>query len=261
MFVPKSKVSRYYFENGEWIYTDKIAEFACECDKLSKGLVISRLEQVYDQIFVDESQDLAGYDLDLLKLLVQSSLDIVIVGDCRQSTYYTNNSAKNQKFKGFNVIQLFEEWEKHGLCVLSQKKESFRCNKQICDFADRLYPEFDPTISKNTVVTAHDGIFIVTPSNVTHYYDLFKPVVLKDSIRTSTMDLPSMNFGAAKGRTFDRVLIFPNEPIRKYLVNGNFSQLAQQTRARLYVAITRARHSVAFVCENTTNNFGIGSFV
>ncbi|HYQ86139.1 MAG TPA: UvrD-helicase domain-containing protein [Bacteroidota bacterium] len=261
LYVRKENVSRYYFQNGEWIYTDKIAEFACVCNELSQGLVIARLEQIYDQIFVDESQDLAGYDFDLLELLVRSILNIVIVGDCRQSTYFTNCSPKNHKFKGYNIIRLFNHWESKGLCVVTQNNESFRCNQKICDFADRLYPELDATKSKNGDVTGHDGVFVVNSTDVSSYYDLFKTVVLKDSIKTLTMDLPSMNFGIAKGKTFDRVLIFPNGPIRKYLASGDSSQLAPRTKAGLYVAITRAKYSVAFVCQEIAPDLDIEGFV
>lgn len=54
-----------------------------------------------------------------------------------------------------------------------------------------------------------------------------------------------MNIGVAKGSTFDRVLIFPTHPMLKYLDGGDPSEL--KAPERLYVAATRARHSVAFV--------------
>jgi hypothetical protein len=54
-----------------------------------------------------------------------------------------------------------------------------------------------------------------------------------------------MNIGVAKGSTFDRVLIFPTEPMLKYLelLDGSMLKAPQ----RLYVASTRARFSLAFV--------------
>lgn len=251
IYIPKTNIPGYYLQDGERIFTDKIAEFACKCNELSKGLVINRLEQIFDQIFVDESQDLAGYDFDLLELFVRSKITMMIVGDCRQSTYFTNCSPKNKRFKGCNIIQLFKEWEKKGFCSLTQKNESFRCNQLICDFADQLYPQLDATVSNNRDVTGHDGIFMVKPSDALRYHELYKPIILKDSIKTSTMNLPSLNFGIAKGRTFNRVLIFPNGTIREFLTRGDPSPLKPRTKALLYVAITRAKFSVAFVCEET----------
>lgn len=57
---------------------------------------------------------------------------------------------------------------------------------------------------------------------------------------------PAINFGDAKGLTFERVLIYPTKPILAWLKDCN-SKLEPKSRAKLYVAITRAMHSAAFV--------------
>jgi superfamily I DNA/RNA helicase len=59
-----------------------------------------------------------------------------------------------------------------------------------------------------------------------------------------------MNFGESKGLSFDRVLIYPTDPIQNWLRNNN-SVIADTSRSKLYVAITRARYSVAFVVSDT----------
>jgi superfamily I DNA/RNA helicase len=59
---------------------------------------------------------------------------------------------------------------------------------------------------------------------------------------------PAINFGEAKGRGFDHVVILPTEPMRKWrAVPG--SKLVSQCRARFYVAMTRARHSVVIAMD------------
>jgi DNA helicase-2/ATP-dependent DNA helicase PcrA len=58
-----------------------------------------------------------------------------------------------------------------------------------------------------------------------------------------------MNFGKSKGLTFDRVLIYLPGTMLKWLKDAN-TDLAGGSRAKLYVAITRARLSVAFVCDD-----------
>ena len=77
------------------------------------------------------------------------------------------------------------------------------------------------------------------------YFDTHRPVVLRDSKRTSTLGYPAINIGVAKGSTFDRVLIFPTKPMKQYLADGDPSKL--KAPERLYVAVTRARHSATFV--------------
>ncbi len=54
-----------------------------------------------------------------------------------------------------------------------------------------------------------------------------------------------MNFGEAKGLGFDRVLIYPTKPILDFILNNK--NLDGTSRAKFYVAITRARHSVGIV--------------
>jgi DNA helicase-2/ATP-dependent DNA helicase PcrA len=57
-----------------------------------------------------------------------------------------------------------------------------------------------------------------------------------------------MNYGASKGLTFDRTLVFPHGPLRKFLLTGDPKDA--RGIAKIYVAITRARQSAAIVVEN-----------
>ncbi|MFA5252808.1 MAG: UvrD-helicase domain-containing protein [Phycisphaerae bacterium] len=249
-YVPRRKTGQYYFADDDRIYTDKISEFACNCNSKSGGLVIRRLENIYDCIFIDEIQDLAGYDFDFLELLFKSQIKVTVVGDNRQATYFTNCSPKNCKFKGQNVIVLFKDWEKRGLCRTIERNECYRCNQQVCNIADGLYPDMPKTQSKNLNRTGHDGVFTISASYLKTYINQYNPMVLRYSKITKTEGLRALNFGVSKGQSFDRVLIFPNGPIKDYLKTKNVAKLTNKTKALLYVAITRARYSVAFVYDD-----------
>jgi ATP-dependent exoDNAse (exonuclease V) alpha subunit len=69
--------------------------------------------------------------------------------------------------------------------------------------------------------------------------------VLRYDKRADTLGLATMNIGLSKGSTVERVLIFPTKPMIKYLRTRNPADAG--SREKLYVAVTRARHSVAFV--------------
>ncbi|MHA1305104.1 MAG: UvrD-helicase domain-containing protein, partial [Candidatus Heimdallarchaeaceae archaeon] len=250
-YIKRSNINQYYFLNGDRIYTDKLSYFICRCNDESGGLVINRLEQIYNKILIDESQDLAGYDFDVVEMFLKSKINISIVGDCRQATYCTNHSPRNRQFNGQRIINLFRRWEENGICSVKEKTESYRCNQMICDFADKLYPDLPRTISKNEITTGHDGVFVVKTNDVHEYYNKYKPKVLRYDRNAKTLSLPAINFGISKGQTFERVLIFPNEPIKEYLKSGKPEELKPGTRAKFYVAVTRARFSVAFVYDQT----------
>lgn len=239
---------KHYFTKDLKIYSDKISKFIIKCDKESNGKVISRLARIYSYIFIDEAQDLAGYDLDLVRMLCTADVKIILVGDPRQGTFSTNNSIKNKKYRRYELLRYFEDKPVDGLKIRDDLlTTNHRSIQVICNLADKLFPEFHKTTSGNNTSGDHQGIFLVRKRDVEKYLSTYKPVILRDSKRTSVS--PNglvMNFGASKGLTFDRVLIYPTKPIMEWLKN-NESDMAPISRSKLYVAITRAQYSVAFV--------------
>ncbi|MFN3327584.1 MAG: UvrD-helicase domain-containing protein, partial [Fervidobacterium pennivorans] len=252
-FVSKKDVGKYFFLEGNKIYTDKISEFACICDAKTQGAMIRRIENIYDCIFIDEVQDLAGYDLEVLELLIHSKVQIMAVGDNRQATYATNYSPKNSRFKGKNIIDLFKMWESKVWCSIEERNECYRANQVICDFADALYPSMPKTISQNNSITGHDGIFTIPSTEITSYIEKYKPQVLRYRRSVDTENLQALNFGLSKGQTFPRVLIFPTGGIKHYLKNNTLDDKVGDI-PKFYVAVTRAKYSVAFVFDDKPAN-------
>jgi len=237
-----------YFTSMEDVYSNKASEFVVECNNISNGLVVRRLEKIYTHIFVDELQDLAGYDLNFLELLFASSTYITLVGDPRQSTYSTNHSRKNKRFQGKNIREWLIEQEKAGAISIEEKIECHRCNQYICDFADSLFPCLPKAVSKNFIVTGHDGIFRISSVDVVRYIETYNPVILRYDKRANTLSNHAINIGLTKGRTYDRVLIFPTTKMSNFLSKKDPDKAGDLSK--FYVAVTRARYSVAFVTEN-----------
>ncbi|MCO6439359.1 MAG: UvrD-helicase domain-containing protein [Phycisphaerae bacterium] len=245
----ESDIARHYLCGGDLIYTDKIAKFAVRCDAASQGSVIRRLRQVYTDLFIDECQDLAAWDWDFVELLLRSDIRITLVGDPRQSVLSTNLARKNNHFRKSGITELMEKWEDDGLCKIETMNETRRCNRAICDFANLLWPGMEGMIPRCDVQTGHDGVFLVQAKKVADYLEHFRPQVLKHGRRKNAPDYErgGLNFGIAKGMECDRVLIVPTRAIKEYLKTGDLDELSG--KERLHVAITRARHSVAFVYD------------
>jgi DNA helicase-2/ATP-dependent DNA helicase PcrA len=106
------------------------------------------------------------------------------------------------------------------------------------------------------VVTGHDGAFLVSAKSVPAYVEHYRPQVLRLDRRTQCNDYAAMNFGESKGMTFDRVLVFPHAKGRQWLVSGNYDHV-KDSAAKMYVGVTRARHSVAFVCDEPSRVPGL----
>jgi superfamily I DNA/RNA helicase len=254
-FGEKEYFEKHYFTRDLRIYSDKLSKFVFRCDEETKGLVIKRISKIYTHIFIDEVQDLAGYDLDLLNLLFKSNTKVLLVGDPRQGTYSTNSSSKNKQYKKSKIIYFFQD---ETMQIDRNEKlllVNYRSDKIICDFSNKLYPDFVPTSSGNTTKTEHDGIFFVKEQDVDGYLRQYTPIQLRDSRkRTVNENYKVMNFGESKGLSFDRVLIYPTKPFIDWLRDNTYD-LADTSRSKFYVAITRARYSVGIVVDK--DNFNV----
>ena len=244
-YTKKTDTDNYYLTTAGNIFSDKVSEFVYACIECSNGLPIKRLEKIYGAIFIDELQDLAAYDLNFLETLFKSSIKVVGVGDPRQATFSTNNSQKNKKFKRTGIALWIEEQSIAGLFSVEVKCECYRSNQAICDFADALFPNLPKTKSINVKDTGHDGIFLINREDVLEYVKQYKPVVLRWNKTSDTGGLNAFNIGITKGRTYERVLIFPTGPMIAYLRTKDLKKAGDLSK--LYVAVTRAKYSVTFV--------------
>lgn len=248
-YLKKQNVGAYYFSRKDRLRRDRVTEFACTLIESTGGLPIERFAAICDHFYIDEAQDLSGYDLDFIELLLKSGIRLTLIGDCRQATFTTNNNRRNRAYLGANITKKFDEWEKGGLLTVDHQFYSHRCVQEICDFADSFYPEIGATRSLNEANDPHMGVFVVRERDLETYIALYSPQPLRYSRATKVDFGPPINFGAAKGMTFDRVLIYPHGPLKKYLSSGEIGDV-QRSIPKTYVAVTRARTSVAFVVEN-----------
>lgn len=75
----------------------------------------------------------------------------------------------------------------------------------------------------------------------------YNPKILRWNKRSKTLGYKAINIGVAKGRAYERVLIFPTNPMKNYLKTKDLSKGGDITK--FYVAVTRAKFSVAFVVD------------
>ena len=249
---------KHYFSSDSKIYSDKLAKFVIRANEKSNGKVINRISDIFPNIYVDEVQDLAGYDLEIIKLFFHCKSNVLCVGDPRQVTYYTHWEQKNRSYRHGRIIEYInKECYKKDKIIIDQEtlKLSHRNNKQICDFSNLLYKTQSPTapcqcVNCHNDSIEHQGIFIVKEENLDAYLRKFNPIQLRHDSKIKINDNYSFcNFGKSKGKTYQRVLIYPTKDICKWLIDVN-ENLKEETRAKLYVAITRAKLSVAFVVSN-----------
>lgn len=235
------------------------AAYGCELARLSFELVaeshqaiVRRLEGIYDEILIDEVQDLSGYDWDILDVLLDSKLDLWMVGDVRQAVLATNaRSKKNKAYAYADAINWFRTREKQGRLTISESTTTWRCHPDIAAFSDGIFDAswaFPKTESKNDKVTEHDGVFLLRTEHAQDYAARYTPKCLRNSVSSATkLPFDFLNFKLSKGSTFQRVLIAPTENIAKFIQSGAFME--PMAASTFYVAVTRAEQSVAIILD------------
>lgn len=250
-FTKETDVAKHYFTKDGRIYSDKLSKFVYKLNMSSNGLVFSRLSRVYKYIFIDEVQDLSGYDLEIIRLLAQNNICLIMAGDLRQTTYHTHEEKKNKSYSNDGGIQQYIA-DRCPMIAIDTKslRVTYRNAPEICDFANSIYPDYEPCSATEKDPTGHDGIFFIREQDLDTYLKKYQPVQLRDTRRkTVREDYVVYNFGDSKGLTFDRIVIYPTKPILKW-INNHSESLPPRSRSKFYVAVTRARYSVAIVVDD-----------
>ena len=241
----------YYFTRELKIYSDKISKFVVECNEITKEEVINRVSRIYPYIFIDEVQDLVGWELEIIKLLFKSTSNMLLVGDPRQVTYQTHPSKKYDKYADGKIDEFIVQECPKGICEIDTTtlNRTHRNNQGICNFSSQIFPEYppcEPCDCESCRLAPHgpQGVFLVRKENLAQYLQENPSVILREK----EAQHPEWNFGKSKGLTFERVVIYPTKPIENWIKDNN-TALSQTSRCKFYVATTRARHSVAIVMD------------
>ena len=128
--------------------------------------------------------------------------------------------------------------------------ESYRCPMCICDFASLVMPQYPKMKSHKTEDSIEEHCMLVRSCDVERYVNQFNPVALiwdskaMKNVHTSIKQI--YNMGAVKGLDFPHIIIYPTSGMLKWIKNIS-GELADTTRAKLYVAVTRAEISTGIV--------------
>lgn len=211
-FSENKEFERHYFTKDRKIYSDKISKFIVKCNQKSDNAVIDRVSRIYDCIFIDEVQDLAGYDLDIIKLLFKSTSTILLVGDPRQVTYLTHISRKYDKYKNGKIKDFVENELGSGMkCAVDEStlRSSHRNNQPICDLSSRLYPDLPaatPCSCCNNKTTEHNGVLWVKQADIDIYCHKYDVVQLRWNAKTEVnATKPVMNIGVLAASLQSRI--------------------------------------------------------
>lgn len=249
-------VQRYFSSNGS-IYKEPLPELAVKIAEAMQGAVEKRLGRIYDEIIIDEVQDISRKSLDIIERLLKGAKPhLILVGDVRQSLLDSDQtSSKNRNADRLALINWYRIHESASHLEIKELNETWRSNQIIANFSDCIFPSelgFVPTNSRNQTVTGHDGVFLVHEQHLASYLKKYHPMPLRSSKATGKhlTELEFKNIGAVKGLTYERVIIVPTGPMLELIENGK--PLAGKSACLFYVGVTRAKASVAIIVNDKT---------
>jgi DNA helicase-2/ATP-dependent DNA helicase PcrA len=250
-FQPPPSLPRYPLTNdrrfispGRRLYSNRLAKFIEQTETIP--LVITRIEKYFDALYVDEVQDFAGHDFNLLLKLVAAKVECLFVGDFYQHTYDTSRDG-NVNARLYDDYASYREKFKSAKMQLDlmSLKGSRRCSKSVCEF-----------------ITEKVGVAIESDSdrmsNVRFVDDAALVRALYEDSSTVKLFLQehhkyscySQNWGASKGADhYQDVCIVLNPANVRAWRAGSFRDINTETKNKLYVACSRARGNLTFVPE------------
>lgn len=248
--------ARYFSSNGS-IYRESLPELSVKVAEAAQGKVEHRLSRIYDEIIIDEVQDISRKSLDLLaRLLDCTSLRLVMVGGVRQSLLDSDlMPARNKNADRLQLLSWYRDHENSGRLAIEEMTTTLKSNQVIASFSDVIVPAelgFAPTTSANKETTGHDGVFLVNEAHLNDYIQRYGAVPLSGSAASGKHlnHLGFTNIGQVKDLTYDRVIIYPTQPMLALISTGK--PLVDKRACSFYAAVTRARASVASIADSKT---------
>lgn len=239
----------HYINKNKRLHSNRISKFIVNHKNVN--FVNNRLEKYYDELIIDEVQDIAGSDFNLLKKIVESNINILFVGDFYQHTYDTSRDGNiNQNLH--NDCETYKKQLKEiGLTIdTTTLSKSYRCSLNVCKFVRDNLEIYIESHNKNI----GDVIFIDD-------IEAAKLIYKNNSIvklffwKHYNYHCFSKNWGQCKGEDlYKDVCVVLNKTTYSLYKKNQLSCLAKSTKNKFYVACTRASGNLYLMSDNLIND-------
>lgn len=214
--------------------------------------VIARIERFYDALYVDEVQDFAGNDFNLLTSICKANVSVLYVGDFYQHTFDTSRDGQINRTLHDDLVKYEKRFRAAGLKIDKETLgRSWRCGTTVCDFiTTHLRINIGAQEARTSeIVTVEDK----GRAQALHADSATVKLFLQEHYK---YDCYSQNWGASKGQDhYNDVCIIMGPGIWKLYLGGALYEANPQTKNKLYVACSRARGNIYFVPEKLFKPF------
>ncbi|ADW76677.1 hypothetical protein Rahaq_5111 (plasmid) [Rahnella aceris] len=243
---------RHYCDQGKRLYHNRLAKLLDHWGVVP--YILARIEKYYDALYVDEVQDFAGNDFNLLKTLCRVSVDILFVGDFFQHTFDTSRDGPVNRSLHEDIKRYEKQFSSAGLHIdRTTLSQTWRCSRTTCEFITR---ELNISIQDHSGRTSTIKLVETQAEADALHADEVK---IKLFYQSHTLyGCLSQNWGASKGLDHYQDICIILSPMHwKLLTAGKLETMKPGTRNKLYVACSRARGDIYFIPENLFKRFKI----
>jgi len=239
------KQKRYYITEKGYVYSNRLSLLLEKCNAIES--IVKRLEKYYDEFIIDEVQDIGGRDFNFLLKITKANINMLFVGDFYQHTYDTSRDGNTNKNLFLNFDKYISNFKNEGFIIDNETLvKSWRCGENICNFVNKKLGILIKSNKNNDNEKVYD---VRDKDQIKKIWNDDKIVKLHYN-NSSKYGRYHRNWADTKGEDcYQDVCVLLNKKTMNLYLRNNLQSLANQTKNKLYVAITRAHGSVYLIEE------------
>ncbi len=250
-YIKAKDINYYYNSVSKKMYHNRLAKICSDC---FIDDIIKRIEKYFNYIYIDEIQDFASHDFNLLLNLIKVNCNILLVGDFYQHTFDTSRdgNVNSNLYNDYdNYINKIKNSNSNIKIDTVNFLKSKRCSKQVCEFiTEYLKIKIESYDNHDSIIKEIDDENTIKKiANDDNIVKLFYQNSKKYDMKNKD------NWGNSKGNTYINICVVLNKNSYEKYKKHKLNELPSSTKNKLYVALSRAIKDVYIINEKYLDEY------
>ena len=250
-YIKAKDINYYYNRVIKKMYHNRLAKI---CSDYFIDDIIKRIEKYFNYIYIDEIQDFASHDFNLLLNLIKANCNILLVGDFYQHTFDTSRdgNVNSNLYNDYdNYINKIKNSDSNMKVDTVNFLKSKRCSKQVCEFiTEYLKIKIESYNNHDSIIREIDDENTIEKiANDDNIVKLFYQNSKKYDMKNKD------NWGNSKGNTYINTCVVLNKNSYEKYKKHKLNELPSSTKNKLYVALSRATNDVYIINEKYLDKY------